>query len=91
MIMIMKNFNRRSFHGGHGSKRRELAELTRTLTWVARIHSHTYINIIRNTWCEAPAQLLQNFENRSFILKVPEGIVEGRGLSLEGMGRGLGG
>ena len=25
---------------------------TLTLTWIARIHSHTYI-----MWCEAPAQL----------------------------------
>ena len=35
VIIIMKNFNRRSFHGHHGSKCHELAQ---------HIHSHTYIN-----------------------------------------------
>ena len=40
IITIMKNFNRRSSHGHQGSKRRELAQHA-TLTWVARIHSHT--------------------------------------------------
>ena len=30
----------------------------RTLTWIARIHSHTYINTVTTTWCEAPVQLL---------------------------------
>ena len=29
---------------------------TRTLTWIAHIHSHTFIAI--TTWCEAPALLL---------------------------------
>ena len=31
---------------------------TRTLTWIARIHSRTYINTVTTAWCEAPAQLL---------------------------------
>ena len=34
------------------------APRTGTLTWIARIHSHTYINTATTTWCEAPAQLL---------------------------------
>ena len=40
----MKNFNRRNVHGHHGSKRRDLAQ--RTLKWIARIHSRTYINVV---------------------------------------------
>ena len=32
---------------------------TRTLTWIARICSHTYINTVTTTLCQAPAQLLQ--------------------------------
>ena len=32
---------------------------TRTLTWITRICSHTYINTVRTTLCQAPAQLLQ--------------------------------
>ena len=31
--------------------------------WIARIRSHTYINTATTTWCEAPAQLLQNLES----------------------------
>ena len=30
---------------------------TRTLTWIARIHSHTYINTATTTLCKVPAQL----------------------------------
>ena len=39
----MRNFT--SSHGDHGSKRRELAQHS-TLPWIARIHSHTYINTV---------------------------------------------
>ena len=39
----MKNFNGRSSHGHHGSKLRELVQHAHS-TWIARIHSHTYIN-----------------------------------------------
>ena len=56
IILIMKNFNG---HGHHGSKRSKLVQ--HALTWIARIHSHTYINTVTTTWCEAPAQLLQKF------------------------------
>ena len=36
---------------------------THTLTWIALIHSHTYINTVTTTTlCEARAQLLQKFE-----------------------------
>ena len=31
---------------------------TRTLTWIARIHSHTYVNTVTTAWCEAPAKIL---------------------------------
>ena len=36
---------------------------TRTLTWIARIHSHSYINAVATTLCKAPAQLLHNLES----------------------------
>ena len=29
---------------------------THTITWIARIHSHTYINTVTTTWCEAMAE-----------------------------------
>ena len=58
----MKNFNKRNFHGHYRSKRRELAQHARTLTWIARIHSHTYINTVTIMLCKAPAQLLQNLK-----------------------------
>ena len=41
--------------------------ITHTVTWIARIHSHTYINIATTTLCEAPAQLLQNLESNFFF------------------------
>ena len=66
-IFIMKNFNRRI---PMVTVAQSIA--TRTLTWIARIHTHTYINTITTTLCEAPAQQLQN-RNQMFILKVPEG------------------
>ena len=70
IIIVMKNFNRRSSHGHHGSKRHELAP--HALTWIAHIHSHTYMNTVTTTLCEVPAQLLQNLES-ILILKVPQG------------------
>ena len=39
----MKNINRRSSHGHHGSKRRELHGATRTLTWIARMNTLWYV------------------------------------------------
>ena len=51
----------------------DLLYRTRTLTSIARIHSHTYINTVTATLCEALAQLLHNFGIEFFILKVPEG------------------
>ena len=47
----------------HGSKRRA----TRTLTWIARSHSHIYINTVTTTLCEAPAQLLQTLESNFYF------------------------
>ena len=64
----MKNFNtnnRHNSHGHHGSKRRELAQ--HTLTWIAHIDSHTFINTATTTLCEVPAQLLRNLESLFFI------------------------
>ena len=51
LFMIMKNFNRHNFHGHHGSKLSELVQ--HTLTWIARIHSHTlhqhsYNHVVRS-------------------------------------------
>ena len=62
----MKNFNKRSARGRHGSKRRELAHATRTLTWIARIHSHTYINVVRS------ASLAITEFGIEFYLKLPD-------------------
>ena len=45
---------------------------TRTLTWIAHIHSLTYINTVTTTVYEAPAHLSLIW-NQFFILKVPEG------------------
>ena len=51
----MKNFNRRSSHGRHGSKRREL------LTWIARIHSHAYINTVTTTVYRSASSAITQF------------------------------
>ena len=40
---------------------------TRTLTWITRINSHTYINTVTSTLCKAPAQLLHNLESHFYI------------------------
>ena len=42
LLLIMKSFNSRSSHGYHGSKRRELTQLT-THTHVDRTHSLTHV------------------------------------------------
>ena len=54
----MKNFNRRSSHGNHGSKRRELAAQHAHSHGSHAFASHTYIDTVTTTSCEAPAQLL---------------------------------
>ena len=61
----MKNFNRRSSHGDHGSKRRA----TRTLTSVDRMHSliliyikHSYKHVVT-----APVQLMDNLESNFYF------------------------
>ena len=65
----MKNFNSRSSHSHHGSKRHELVQHTNSHGLQAL--THTYIKTVTTTLCQAPAQLLQNLES-NFILKVPE-------------------
>ena len=55
LYIIMNDEVSRNSHGHHGSTHRELVQ--HTLTWIAHIQSHTYINT-RITCCEAPAQLL---------------------------------
>ena len=68
----MKNFNRRSPHVHHGSKRRKLAQ--RAHSRGSHAFTHTlYINTFTTTLCEPPAQLLNNLEFIILILKVPEG------------------
>ena len=44
----MKNFNRRSSHGHHGSKHRELVQLANSRGSHARIHSLTHLPLILN-------------------------------------------
>ena len=49
-------------HGHHGSNRRELAQHAHSSGSQA-FHSHTDINTVTTTLCEAPVQLLQNLES----------------------------
>ena len=56
IIIIMKNFNQCN---GLPWLKAPRTGATRTLTWIIRIHSCTYINTVTTTLCEAPAQLLQ--------------------------------
>ena len=67
----MKNFNRSPW------LKALRTGATRTLTWIARIYSHTYINTVTTT-CEAPAQLLQILESIFFLI-----LYRGRGSKLE--------
>ena len=67
----LKYFNRRSSpHGHHGSKHRELAQHAHSLGLRAFTHAQFYINTVATTWCEAPAQLLQNLESREPEVRV---------------------
>ena len=59
-IIIMKNFNRQ-FPWSPWLKAPRTGA-TRTLTWIAHIQSHTYINTVTTTLCEALCQLLYNFK-----------------------------
>ena len=73
IIIIKNNINRSNSHGQHGSKRRKQAQHTHSPGSNA-VHSHTYINTVITSLCEAPAQPLQNLESFSFFFfKVPEG------------------
>ena len=60
---MKKNFDRRRSHSHHQWLKAPRTGATRTLSWIARIHSHTYINTVTITWCTTPA----------LIVKVPEG------------------
>ena len=61
IIIIMKNFNRQ-FQWSPWLKAPRTGA-THTLMWIARIHSHTYINtVVATSLCKVPAQLLQNLE-----------------------------
>ena len=68
--MIMKDFNKSQ---GHHMAQWAETGATRTLTWIARIHSHDYINTVTTTWCEAPAQLLHNLESHFYYIIILEG------------------
>ena len=71
-IIIMKNCNRHSTHGHHGSKRRA-ANWRNTQLRVDRTHSltsHTYINTVTTTSYEAPAELNYRIRKDFFIFKV---------------------
>ena len=65
----MKNFLRRSSHGHNESMRRELAHHAQLITWVARIHSRTFINTV--TLCAKRQLIYYIIWNR--FSKVPEG------------------
>ena len=57
----MKNFNRRSSHDHHSSKRHKLVQHVHSRGSQAFTHTF-YINTVTTTLCEAPAQLLHNLE-----------------------------
>ena len=59
--IIIKNFDRSSW------LKAPRTAATRTLTWITRIYSHTYINTVTTTLSEAPAQLLQNLESNFYF------------------------
>ena len=69
----MKNFSRRSSHGHHSSNKALWTGATRTLTWIARIHSqsHTHINTV-TMMCEVPAQLIHNLESTFYFWREGE-------------------
>ena len=69
------NFNWRSSHGHHGSKRRELTQHAHSRG--SHAFTHTLINTVTTTLRETPAQLLRNLES-IIILTVPEGGEENR-------------
>ena len=60
---MKKNFNRRGFHGQHGSKRRELAQHAHSRGSHAFTRTLIYINTVITTLCQAPAQVLQNLKS----------------------------
>ena len=60
IIIIMKTFN-----GHHGA--------TRTLTWIARIHSHTFTSTQLQPRCAKRQLSCYMLWNRNYNLKVPEG------------------
>ena len=68
----MKNLNTHSSHCMVTMAQSAANWRTRTLTWIARIHSHTCINTVTTMLCEASGQLLRNLAS-NFTLKVPEG------------------
>ena len=52
IIIVMKNFNRRSSHGHHGSKRHELAQHAHARGLHAfthlQLHQHSYNHVVRS-------------------------------------------
>ena len=66
----MMNFKRRNSHGQHGLKRR--VNWLHTRTWIARIHSHSYINTVTTT-CAKRQLSYYRIWNRIITLKVHEG------------------
>ena len=63
----MKEFNRRSSHGHHGSKRRELAQHAHSRVSQAFTHALTSTQLHPTMLCEAPAQLLLNLKSNLYF------------------------
>ena len=73
---MKKNFDRRISHCHNQWLKAPRTGATRTLSWIARIHSHTCINTVTTTSCKAPAQRITEFGIYFFIVKYqrePEG------------------
>ena len=58
---------RRSSHGHHGSKRRELVQHAHSRGSHAFTHTLTSTQLVTTTWCEGPAQLLENLELKKYF------------------------
>ena len=83
--MTMKKFDRRSSHGHRGSKA-PLTGAARTLTWIARIHSHTLTSAQLQPRCAKRQLSYYIIWNRTFYFETDTwGTVEQTGVPGENL------